>query len=562
VLADGRRRQALRSGVAALFVAAITVSLAAGDARPRPRPVNPYLPWHAVVYDARGDLQPWYRARRGLGYDHVLRLGWTFIEHRVPVDRRTGRRVYINFAVFDERTHEGTYWQHDPAELYAGFVDSLLPWFAYSGDRGAIELVRQMLDYQLAHGTSSPSWAWSGVPFATGCAGDEEYGRCLAGMPRRFYGGVEPDKVGLLGLAYARFYELTGERRFLDAALRCGNALARHVQPGSAGRSPWPFRVDARTGRTLEHATYGGMIVAPIWLFDELARLRAGDTAAFAHARATAWRWLLRYPLNPHSRDWNRWSGHYEDIDYDPSDLNQATPAMTALYLLAHPHPTRIDPGWRPHVRALLSWVRAYLGRGPFHGAWAIDEQREPQQGAFGCCSPAGLGSDTARWAATSLLLSVRSGDRATAATARRSLAYATYFMRTDGSVSCCGAQYPESYWFSDGYGDYLNAFSRALAADPRLAPPGQDHVLSSTSVVRAVTYSPRRVEYRTFAAHSTEVVRLSFRPLRVLADGRALPLRGNLRRQGFAVQRLGRNDVAVRVRHDRARRITLVGEG
>jgi hypothetical protein len=558
VLADSRRRQAIRAGFAALVVVLGALGFASPGRSPQPPKVNAFLPWHAAALDADGNLEPWYRPRGGLGYDHVLRLGWNFVDRGIPVDTRTGRRVYINYAVFDEQTRQGTYWQHDPAELYAAFVDSLLPWYAYSGDRRAIGRVREMLDYQLAHGTSPAGWAWPRVPFPTSCAGDAEYGRCLAGMPRGFYGGIEPDKVGLLGLGYARFYELTGDRRYLRAAVQCANSLAAHVRIGDAARSPWPFRVDARTGRTLEHAAYGGMTVAPVWLFDELIRLHTGDTASFARARDVAWRWILRYPLDPGSSDWNRWSGHYEDIDYDPDDLNQATPTMTALYLLMHPDRAEIDPTWRQHVGGLLDWVRSYLGRGPFDGAWAIDEQRKPGNGAFGCCSAAGLGSDTARWAAATLLLSRRTDDGAAHATGRRSLAYATYFMQSNGVVSCCGSGYPDADWFSDGYADYLKSFSWALAADPNLAPAHEDHLLGSTSVVQAVTYAPRRVSYRTFARRSVETLRLSFDPSRVAAGGRVLVRRRNLGSQGFVSRRLGDGDVVVRVRHDDARRVVI----
>jgi hypothetical protein len=558
VPAELRRRQALCVGSAALVLVTAAAFTTATRSSRGTGLVNPHLPWHAARLDAAGNLQPWYRPRSGRGYDHVLRVGWRFIERRVPADPRTGRKVYLGFAVFDARTRHGTYWQHDPASLYASFVDSLAPWYAYSRDRRAVAVVREMLDYQLAHGTTPAGWSWPRVPFATSCAGDVDYGRCLAGMPRSFYGGTEPDKIGLLGLGYARFYELTGDRAYLRAAVRAAAALARHVRRGDAAHSPWAFRVDARTGHTLEHAEYGGMVVAPVRLFDELIRLHAGDTAAFARARELAWHWLLRYPLNPASDDWNRWSGHYEDIDYDADDLNQASPTMTALYLLMRSDPATIDPHWRAHARALLAWVRSYLGHGPFSGAWAIDEQRTPARGSFACCSPAGLGSDTARWAAANLLLADRTSDRAARTSARHSLAYATYFMRSDGAVSCCGADYPQSYWFSDGYGDYLKSFSWALAADPRLAPPHEDHILSSTSVVQAVRYRPRRVVYRTFAARSVEVLRLSFVPTRAVAGGRTLRRRPNVRRQGYTVQPLSGGDVVVRVRHDDARRIAV----
>jgi hypothetical protein len=552
-----RRRQAARIGVAGLLCAVLALTAARAGAEHRPAPLNAQLPWHAARVDAAGRLQPWYRPGRGLGYDHVLRLGWRFIERSVPVDARTGRKVYLAFAVFDPRTKQGTYWQHNPASLYASFVDSLLPWYAYSGDRRALAAVGEMLDYQLAHGTTPAGWAWPRVPFPTSCGGDVDYGRCLAGMPRGFYGGIEPDKVGLLGLGYAKFYELTGERRYLTAALRCADALAAHVRRGDARSTPWPFRLDARTGRTLEGAEYGGIVAAPVWLLDELVRLHAGDTASFRRARDIAWRWLLRHPLDPSSPAWNRWSGHYEDIDYDDRDLNQAAPTMTALYLLMHPSPRTIDPRWRTHVRQLVEWVRSYLGRGPFRGAWAIDEQRTPESG-FACCSPAGLGSDTARWAATGILLGTRLHDRAASGAALRSLAYATYFTRDDGAVSCCGAGYSEPYWFSDGYGDYLRNFSWAIGADPALAPPHEDHLLRSTSVVQSVSYRRFRVSYRTFAPRSVEVLRLSFRPARVRAGVRTLDPRSDLRRQGFVVRSLRDGDVVLRIRHDDARHVTV----
>lgn len=555
MLAHARRRPVLAAAAVALLGLALGVF--ASGRRSGPQPVNSRLPWHAARLDAQGRLEAWYHPEQGLGYDHVLRAGWRFVEHRVPKMHATGEKVYLTYAVLDERTRQGTYWQHDPASLYASFVDSLLPWYAYSGDRRAIAAVREMLDYQLAHGTTPASWAWPGVPFPTSCGGSRTYGRCLAGMPRTFYGGIEPDKVALLGLGYARFYELTGERRFLEAAVRCADALARRVRPGDASHTPWPFRVDGRTGRTLEHSGYGGMVVAAVWLFDELDRLRAGPTASFVRARLRAWRWLVRYPLNPRSPASNRWSGHYEDIDYDPSDLNQAIPTMTALYLLSLPHPARVDPQWRGHVTALLEWVRTHLGRGPFHGAWAIDEQRSRQNG-FGCCSKAGLGSDTARWAAAEALYAERTGDATARAAARSSLAYATYFMRSDGRVSCCGDDLPQT-WFSDGYADYLKSFSWALGALPQFAPPGENHVLRSTSIVQRVSYEPTRIAYRTFSATAVDVLRLRFRPARILADGRPLVRRRSLAGQGYDIRRLDHGDVVLALRHDHARNIVIL---
>jgi hypothetical protein len=522
---------------------------------PTPPAVNAYLPWHPARVASDGTLEPWYGARaRNLGYDHVLRLGWHFLERGVPVDWRAGVKVFLAYAVLDQQTRQGTYWQHNPASLYSSLTESLLPWYGYSGDRAAVRLVGQMLDYQLAHGTTPSGWAWPRVPFATSCGGDRTYGRCLAGSPASFYGGVEPDKVGALGLAYLHFYELTGRRRYAKAALACARALARHVEPGDSSHTPWPFRIDGRTGRTLGGATYGGLVVAPVQLLGELVQLHVGEARSFERARELAWRWLLREPLNPRSRASNRWSGYYEDIPYRPDDLNQAAPTLTAIYLLKRPRPSAHDPRL---ARRLLDWVRTSFGRGPFHGAWAIDEQHVP--GTTGCCSPAGLGSDTARWAAAEALLAAKTGDRDAARAAEASLSYATYFARSNGLVSCCGGPgFRHPYWFSDGYGDYLGPFNRAMAALPELAPQGQDHLLESSSVVQRISYTHAAIRYRTFRRSATEVLRLSFTPVRVLVGGRSIQRRAKLRREGYLVRKLRGGDILLRVRHERSHVVSI----
>jgi len=499
-----------------------------GTAGVRAAPLHRLLPWHRAVRDAGGGLLAWYRPGANLGYDRVLRLGWNFVERRA-------RGVYLRYAVFDGRSLRGVYWQHNPAFLNAGFVDSVIAWYAYSGDRRAVATVREMLDYQLRHGTTPGGWAWSRVPFATSCAGDRTYGRCLAGMPRAYYGGTEPDKVGLLGRGYLLFYELTGERRFLTAAIRVADALARHVRAGDATHSPWPFRVDAHTGRVLDRAQFGGAVVGPLELLDDLVELGAGNTAAYRRAQSLAWSWLVKYQLES-----DRWSGFYEDVPFNPASRNQAVPTLTALYLLRN---SDRDPRWQKHAAALLEYVRTHFARGPFAGAWAIDEQRAP--GRPGCCSPVGLGSTTSRWAVANAELSMRTGDARLRELAVRSLNYSTYFAASNGLVSCCGVRPQNTYWFSDGYADYLRSFNWGMAALPELAPKRQNHLLGSSSVVRSISYAGDHVTYTTFSRSASEVLRLRFRPASI-AGGE------------MSVEAAGGGDYVVRVRHDAARRITL----
>jgi hypothetical protein len=145
-------------------------------------------------------------------------------------------------------------------------------------------------------------------------------------------------------------------------------------------------------------------------------------------------------------------------------------------------------------------------------------------------------------------MLAARTGDRRALRDARASLAYATYFARSDGLVSCCGGPGLSSpYWFSDGYGDYLGAFNWAMGTLPELAPRGQSHLLSSTSVVQRISYARAGISYRTFGP-SADVLRLSFRPARVLAGKRA----------AISLRPLPGADVVLRIRHD-ARTVSIV---
>jgi len=141
-----------------------------------------------------------------------------------------------------------------------------------------------------------------------------------------------------------------------------------------------------------------------------------------------------------------------------------------------------------------------------------------------------------------------------------RSLNYGTYFAGSDGRIACCGVDYTASYWFSDGYSDYMRHYQWAMGAVPEFAPTGEDHVLRSSSVVQKVKYGARSVEYKTFDASATEVLRLSFKPARVTAGGTALSERGDTREAGYTLQRLDGGDYAVRLRHRNSGEIKIGG--
>ena len=202
------------------------------------------------------------------------------------------------------------------------------------------------------------------------------------------------------------------------------------------------------------------------------------------------------------------------------------------------------DPG-----EHLIIWVKQHFGVGPFDGATGINEQG-PEVGHHLCCSSAGLGSDTSRWAAMNALYYAKTGDTQAKENAIQSLNYATYFADSDGRYRVADrVSGAFQYWFSDGYSDYLRSFNWSMAAIP-IAPGGQDHLLGSTSVVQIVTYGHDRITYRTFDADAIDVLRLAFRPLTVTAGGQTLIERDDLSRQGYTIQQLSGVDFVLKIHH------------
>jgi hypothetical protein len=269
---------------------------------------------------------------------------------------------------------------------------------------------------------------------------------------------------------------------------------------------------------------------------------------------------LKEHPLNEGSKSGDKWSGYFEDVAKNPKNVNQAAPTYTAYYLLSRPDPHAVDPDWVKHVGHLIDWVRRCLGRGPFFGAWGVDEQGAPPT-YQGCCSRAGLGSDTSRWAAINALYYEKTRDSQSRENAFRSLNYATYFAASDGRISCCGEGFQGQYWFSDGYSDYLRHFNWVMGAIPEFAPVGENHLLRSSSAVQRVQYGDRSLRYRTFDKGATEVLRLTYRPARIAAGTETLQERRDLGGEGYTVESLPGGDFVIRLRHVQSQEVEILGK-
>jgi hypothetical protein len=316
---------------------------------------------------------------------------------------------------------------------------------------------------------------------------------------------------------------------------------------------------------------YGGLVVGPVRLFDELIRIKTGDFEEYKKARDLAWNWVLQNPLNPESAAWDRWSGYYEDIPRDPENVNDMDSIMTAYYILSQEDPAAVDKQWRIHVEHLIDRSRLLLGRGPFFGAWAIDEQLRPDGGILagseinnalrphagaligtngrGCCSRVGLVCRSSQWGAINAMHYSKTRDGQSLENGFRSLNYATYFAQDDGKIGASAADFNE-YWFEDGYSDAGRSFIWALGAVSEFAPVGEDHLLHASSIVQKVNYSAHSVEFRTFDSAGNALLRLSFKPARITAGNSGLAEQKEFNQDGYTIRPLPGGDYEVRIRY------------
>ncbi len=482
---------------------------------------------HAIQRDASGRLLAWYQPNvPGAGYVKVAQLASEFIK-QAPIYEPLKLPMYFITCCFYQDEHGQIIpedWMHNPACLWAGLVQGLaLSYYPFSGDRTYIDLVRNMLDYQLQHGTTPASWPWPNVPFASADPFVTEYQGASRweheGMRGDGLHGIEPDKVGELGIAYLKFYQLTLEDRFLTAAIHCAEALAKHVRdvrpdptpfaPTNTQKSPWPFRVNARTNVVISE--YCSNVVEPIRLFDELLRtqqrigLSSEQVAAFQRARDLAWAWL--YSINGPMKTFI-WNAYFEDIPNDPdrSNRNQITPLETARYLIKNP---QLDPHIDRIVPVLIHWVASAFAT---EGMDAIREQTW-------CYEP--MGSHTSRYASLCALWYERTGEPWYRDQAERFFNLATYMCQQDGYVSV-GPNWPGAWW-SDGYGDYIRHFMEGIAAVPEWAPKAENHLLKSNSVIQTIAYGESEIHYQTYDSCATETFRLAKKPRAVWVDQQLL---------------------------------------
>jgi hypothetical protein len=459
------------------------------------------LIYHEVKTDSSGGIVPWYGSGPSEAYDHVVRLVWDF--WRTMRACPNGVPYYLQHQVWkpDQDDKRGLGGDQIPMALSSW---NLL--HEYTGDAAVKQNMIVMADYWLAHGMSKASDAWPDLPYPynTEIHSGRYDGDMMAGK-----GYLQPDKAGSFGAELVVLYKITGEKKYLDAATAIADSLAARIKPGDANNSPWPFRVQAVTGEVQQEVkggkhhvgSYTTNYTGSLRLFSDLAALRQPNAGSYEKARKAVAAWLKQYPLKT-----NKWGPFFEDIATAAESNTEINADTMAMYIMEN---AGWDPAWKDQARNILQWAYNTFANHEFEkwGVVAINEQTAYKVPG---------NSHTSRHAAVELLYCEKTGDCSLKEPAIRRLNWATYMVDTDGKN-----RYPrDDNWLTDGYGDYVRHYLRAMASAPELAPENQNHLLRTSSVIQAVSYGPGTITYTKFDPGSTERFKMGAWPPKSVKGG------------------------------------------
>ena len=479
-----------------------------------------YLIYHDIQTDADGKIVPWSDPDPSIAFDQIIQLTWDFWQN-MRIDPN-GLPYYMNHQVWEEFYNDRRGIGGDQIQM------ALSAWrlmYAYSGDERIKANMRFMADYYLSHSLSTANAEWPDIPYPYNTL---VYSGIYDGDMVIGKGFTQPDKAGSFGYELVNLYKMTGQSNYLEAAVKIANTLAKHTIKGDSIHSPLPFKVNTETGETgtftasLEDKTITGISCyttnwAPTMsLFLSLQALNTGNTNEYQNAFQILLDWTKAYPLRN-----NRWGPFFEDVSgWSDTQIN----AMTmARFIMEH---QAYFPNWKKDVKIIIDWVYSTLGNKQWekYGVIAINEQTS---------FPVPGNSHTARQGADELFYARLTGDMSNYVRAMMQLIWATYMVDSDGKN-----RFPTiEIWLTDGYGDYIRHYLRAMADFPELAPSGTNHILSSTSVIQQVDYQSRhhkemkiesdelqtRISYETYGNQGTEQIRLIKKPTKIQLNGKQL---------------------------------------
>ncbi len=416
-----------------------------------------YMPskigWHEAVYDGNPKdprLQPWTTWNDALERE----MKWYL---NAPLNEN-GFLSYIWMTFMDEDYKP---YRNDfiPATQNGMGIISYLKYWEYKGktDNRFLEVAKKMGDYLVEGASTDNSGIYPDFTRSTGiitdyplkqsAQNDADYGKNV----------IEPDKGGIAGFALAELYRVTNDKKYLEQALQNARVLVKNMRKGDMTRSPWPFRVDAVTGKYWGERS--GNMVYILRLFDSLIELGYPE---FTKSRTELWDWILNCQLKaPDDREHCLWVQFFEDQPKE-DNRNAWAPLNMARYLIEKKE--ALDPEWKKHAEQCIQFAIRNFGMERPGGVTCVGEQDTDRRAWGGINSTFG---------AVAAMFYAAGGGEQYREMAFRNLSWITYFIREDGAICDQTGEWSwlrEGGWQEDCHTDVIHNYMDAIKAVPEWA--------------------------------------------------------------------------------------------
>ena len=400
---------------------------------------------HTAVRDSHGVLLPW------TGFADAIDREMSWYAH-CPIEHGYPRYVWMTFMDGNYKPVERR-MDTIPAMQNGMGILSYLKYYHYKLDEPAwvLEHARAMGDYLVKESLTPDQGKWPRFTRSTGLRARFPLPPDCGTQSDRPY-EIEPDKGGIAGYALARLYEETKTTRYLDQALQNARVLAANMQPGDKQRTPWPFRVDYRTGEG--RGPVSADMVYILRLFDELISLGHGE---FQTPRGNLWTWIKTVQIPDAKRSGGLWVQFFED--HDGLDNRNSWSAMNlARYLIERREV--LDADWKEDSRTLIEFVNRNF-TSVWYGVPVCGEQTEDK-------NPWGGANST--YGAVLAMYTAATGSTEYKGAAWQALSFALYAVDDNGCTRDgvwkkeCGG------WQEDAHTDKIHNIVDALTAMPEWA--------------------------------------------------------------------------------------------
>jgi hypothetical protein len=397
---------------------------------------------HAARFDAEGGLLPW------TAWHSALDLEMAFYQ-QCPAEH--GYPRFVTATILDE------HWQPAPerrdiipATQNGMGIISYLKYQALRGGGapGILQTARAMGDYLVKEARTPDSGAYPGFSRSTGLRDMYPLPADAGSQSDRPY-EIQPDKGGIAGYALLRLFEATGEARYFDQAIHNARVLAANQRPGGPFASPWPFRVDYRSGAA--RGEVSGNMAYVLRLYDLLLAQGHGE---FAGPRAALYDWIKRHQIPSAAGDGALFAQFFEDHD-TPTNRSAWAPLNLARYLLEQQ--AAMDADWRADAASLIGFVRRHFTHVE-HGITVCHEQDE---------DPDAWGGINSTYGAVLALYAKAAAAPRLAREARLALNFTLYSIDVLGRPRDLNKKPAPGGWQEDAHTDVIHNYVDAMSTFP-----------------------------------------------------------------------------------------------